>query len=71
MTSQAPWKGWLRKGDTAGTVTGELVDSWGWRVALTGTFVATSGSYALTGVLGEPPSSLVIGAIDEEAEPPK
>jgi len=67
--SENTWKGWLRKGEVAGTVTGELVDSWGWRVQLFGTFDESGRQYVLTGSLGKPPAGLVIEAIDSETGP--
>jgi hypothetical protein len=58
------WTGRLTRGDAAGTVVGHLVDSWNWRVEITGTLDPEGGGYVLQGRLGPVPDSLRIEAID-------
>ena len=64
----ARYTGWLRKGDAPDTIQGELVDEWQWRIVITG-IRDPDGGYRLTGVLGEPPASLRVPAIDGEETP--
>ena len=65
MSDDAPhYTGELRKGEEPGTVVGTLKDAWGWEIAITGTLVAGTATYALTGVLGAVPDSLRIETID-------
>jgi len=59
------WTGRLTRGDTAGTVVGHLVDSWGWRVEITGTLDKEGGGYVLEARLGPVPANLHVEAIDE------
>ena len=58
------WTGRLTRGDAPGTVVGHLVDSWGWRVEITGT-LDPEGGYRLEARLGPVPDSLRVEAIDE------
>jgi len=68
-TESAPvWKGWLKRGETPDTVTGQLTDSWGWVVTLTGTR-SPEGGYVLEGRLGPAPEALRIPIIDEVDKP--
>jgi hypothetical protein len=59
------WTGWIRKGELPGTIVGELVDHWGWTVALAGTLDKEGGGYVLQGRLGKVPDNLHIEAIDD------
>jgi hypothetical protein len=61
------WNGELRKGETAGTISGKLVDSWGWQVTLHGE-MQPGGWYKLTGTIGAPPETLRVPAIDGESK---
>jgi hypothetical protein len=58
------WTGWIRKGELPGTIVGELVDHWGWKVVLAGAVDPEGGGYTLQGRLGKPPDSLLVEAID-------
>ena len=60
----APYTGELRKGSEPNTITGRLVDGWGWEIQLTGTRQA-DGSYKLDGILGETPPALRIPGLDD------
>jgi len=46
-------------------VVGHLVDSWGWRVEITGTLDKEGGGYVLEARLGPVPANLHVEAIDE------
>jgi len=59
------WTGRLTRGDAPGTVVGHLVDSWGWRVEITGTLDKEGGGYVLEARLGPVPATLHVEAIDE------
>ena len=59
------WTGWIRKGELPGTIVGELVDSWGWPIAIAGTLDKEGGGYVLQGRLGKVPDNLHIEAIDD------
>ncbi len=62
--SDAPiWTGELRRGEVEGTVTGTLVDAWGWRIVFTGT-QQPDRSYALTATV-EVPEALRVAGIDD------
>jgi hypothetical protein len=58
------WTGRLTRGDAPGTVVGFLLDSWNWRVEITGT-LDPEGGYRLEGRLGPVPYSLRVEAIDD------
>ena len=58
------WTGRLTRGDAPGTVVGFLLDSWNWRVEITGT-LDPEGGYRLEGRLGPVPDSLRVEAIDD------
>lgn len=50
--SDAPhYTGTLRRGEEAGTVVGELIDTFGWRIHITGNRLE-DGSYVLRAVVG-------------------
>jgi len=66
----AVWKGWLQRGDAPGTVVGELRDSWGWVVSITGTLDRENGGYTLEGRLGDPPAALRIPIVDDVVDKP-
>lgn len=59
------WTGWLKRGELPGTVVGELVDSWGWPIALAGTIDKENGGYVLQGRLGKVPDNLRLEGIDD------
>lgn len=61
------YTGTLRKGEEPGTVVGELVDTWGWRLTLFGTLDRDTGTYTLTGTLGDTPPSLRLPGLEEPA----
>jgi len=67
MTSSPQWTGRIRKGDAAGTITGWMVDEWGWRLEFVATFDEASREYVLRGTTGEVPKALKVPAIDEGA----
>lgn len=58
------WSGWLKRGETAGTVVGFLEDVWKWRVEITGT-LQEGGGYKLEGRLGKPPECLRVPIVDD------
>ncbi len=60
------WTGRLTRGDAPGTVVGHLVDSWGWRVEITGTLDKEGGGYVLEARLGPVPANLHVEAIDDD-----
>ena len=64
-TDGPAWTGWLKRGDAPGTVTGELVDSWGWKIHITGTLDKENGGYVLTGTTGEVPEALRVPIVDD------
>jgi len=68
-TEPAIWTGWLKRGETPDTVTGQLTDSWGWVVTLTGAR-DPEGGYRLEGRLGPAPEALRIPIIDGEVDQP-
>jgi len=55
MSGNPAWTGTLAKGIEPGTVVGELVDSWGWKITLHGTLQPGGG---------DPPECLHLPAID-------
>lgn len=61
----AIWTGWLKRGETQGTVQGEITDQWGWSVYITGTLDKENGGYRLEGRLGPPPDSLRVPIVDD------
>ena len=70
-TPKAPkgeWAGKLVRGDEPGTVTGWLVDEWGWVIPLTGTRDVEGGGYILKGVLGPAPEALRIPIVDDPVD---
>jgi hypothetical protein len=53
------WRGELRRGSSSDEIVGELVDLWGWRVALHGTKRPGTAIYDLVGTLdGQVPKAL-------------
>lgn len=59
------WTGWIRKGELPGTIVGELVDGWGWPIAIAGTLDKEGGGYVLQGRLGKVPENLQLEGIDD------
>lgn len=60
------YTGTLRRGEHPGSIVGELVDSWGWRIELYGVR-SPEGGYVLSGKLGgEVPDAVRVPAIDGE-----
>jgi hypothetical protein len=59
------WTGWLKRGESPGTIVGELKDHWGWVVTLAGSLDKEGGGYALQGRLGAAPATLRVEAIDD------
>ena len=59
------WTGWLKRGETQGTVVGELKDSWNWVIHITGTLDKEHGGYVLTGTTGEVPEALRVPIVDD------
>jgi hypothetical protein len=65
MTTAPQYTGELRRGDALlGTVVGELRDSWGWTIHITGTIDPVTRRYVLEGRLGATPPALHIATID-------
>lgn len=58
------WNGWLKRGEAAGTVVGELKDSWGWPIEIEGTLDKENGGYILRGRTGTVPDSLRVPIVD-------
>ena len=58
------WQGHLDRGEEAGTVTGWIQDTWGWRIHITGTR-DPAGGYVLEATVGEPPASLRVPIVDD------
>jgi len=63
------WTGRLTRGETPGTVVGFLLDSWNWRVEITGTLDKEGGGYVLQGRLGKVPENLRLEGIDDADKP--
>jgi len=59
------WTGWIKRGELTGTIVGELVDSWGWPIAIAGTLDKEGGGYVLQGRLGKVPENLRLEGIDD------
>ena len=59
------WTGWIKRGELPGTIVGELVDSWGWPIAIAGTLDKEGGGYVLQGRLGKVPENLRLEGIDD------
>jgi hypothetical protein len=57
------YTGHLRKGAEPGTIEGEIVDRWGWKILINGR--RTDDGYALTATVSDP-GSLRVPAIDGE-----
>ena len=62
---RAKWTGWLKRGDEAGTVVGELKDSWGWPIEITGRLDKDAGGYVLEGRTGTIPESMAVPIVDD------
>lgn len=58
------WTGWLKRGPTAGTVVGELKDSWGWPIEIEGELDKEAGGYILRGRTGAVPDALKVPIVD-------
>jgi len=70
----AQYTGWIRR--EGPDVIGEIVDSFGWKIRLTGTPGNQDGKacFVLVGTLGEIPASLRIQGLDDPpapADPPR
>lgn len=59
------WTGWLKRGEQAGTVVGELKDTWGWPIEIKGTLDKENGGYVLTGTTGTVPDALRVPIVDD------
>lgn len=61
----ARYTGHLKRGTEPNTVVGQICDSFGWIISLTGERQA-DGTYALTGTLGPVPEALRIPILDDD-----
>lgn len=59
------WTGWLKRGDAPGTVVGQLVDTWGWALEITGVQDKEGGGYRLEARIGPVPESLRVPIVDD------
>lgn len=64
MTDAPTYTGSLRRGDQPGTVVGELLDIFGWKIHILGTR-QDDGSYLLVATVGDK-GSLRVPAVDGE-----
>jgi|KBSSwiS6_1023812.scaffolds.fasta_scaffold61265_2 hypothetical protein len=65
MSDRPQWTGRLRRGAQPGTITGELIDAWGWVIHINATFDGPSREYVVEGRTGDVPPGLRIPAVDE------